>query len=377
MAYMKDSNGRRLDSIAVPSTTEVALTDSIPKTAKAAGDTASGLIDWLNDSAVGYLFHLRMGANSAAGTATIGIGMDAGAGDGLTISAKGGATGRGINATAHPGTGLLALFNNYNKLQPATLTQVYRGAGEARIVAQAAEGFADGQSVNGSTTFTSLTAAFTAADIGRGLRSTVAGIPTNTTIVSITNATTVVLSQAATLSSGAMTFAIVGRIPDTTQKLLSVRDYDGTTALCEVSRAGTVLAGTVTVGGVGVVATAGAVRVNGPAASSRDIQFQTAGNARWIVRIDGTAESGSDVGSDFTLLSRTDGGASKATVLFVKRSTGQVQATAYPVKGYSSNTAGRPTASAAGMGSSMFDTTLNKPIWSNGTNWVDATGATV
>lgn len=25
----------------------------------------------------------------------------------------------------------------------------------------------------------------------------------------------------------------------------------------------------------------------------------------------------------------------------------------------------------------FFDTTLNKPIWWNGTNWVDATGATV
>lgn len=40
-------------------------------------------------------------------------------------------------------------------------------------------------------------------------------------------------------------------------------------------------------------------------------------------------------------------------------------------------TASRPSASTAGAGASVFDTTLNKPIWSTGTAWVDATGATV
>lgn len=40
-------------------------------------------------------------------------------------------------------------------------------------------------------------------------------------------------------------------------------------------------------------------------------------------------------------------------------------------------TGGRPTAATAGAGAMMFDTTLNKPIWSTGSAWVDATGATV
>lgn len=35
----------------------------------------------------------------------------------------------------------------------------------------------------------------------------------------------------------------------------------------------------------------------------------------------------------------------------------------------------RPTAASAGVGGSYFDTTLNKPLWSDGTNWRDATGA--
>ena len=40
-------------------------------------------------------------------------------------------------------------------------------------------------------------------------------------------------------------------------------------------------------------------------------------------------------------------------------------------------TGSRPSASTAGAGAMVFDTTLNKPIWSDGTNWRDATGTTV
>ena len=40
-------------------------------------------------------------------------------------------------------------------------------------------------------------------------------------------------------------------------------------------------------------------------------------------------------------------------------------------------TASRPSASAVGAGSQFFDSTLNRPIWSTGTGWVDAAGAAV
>ena len=43
----------------------------------------------------------------------------------------------------------------------------------------------------------------------------------------------------------------------------------------------------------------------------------------------------------------------------------------------SCTTANRPTAAAAGVGGHVLDTTLGKPIWSNGTNWRDATGTVV
>ena len=41
----------------------------------------------------------------------------------------------------------------------------------------------------------------------------------------------------------------------------------------------------------------------------------------------------------------------------------------------SGTTANRPTARLF-VGRFYFDTTLGKPIWYDGTNWVDATGAT-
>ena len=37
-------------------------------------------------------------------------------------------------------------------------------------------------------------------------------------------------------------------------------------------------------------------------------------------------------------------------------------------------TAARPNAVTAGDGAMIYDTTLNKPIWSDGTVWRDATG---
>lgn len=40
-------------------------------------------------------------------------------------------------------------------------------------------------------------------------------------------------------------------------------------------------------------------------------------------------------------------------------------------------TANRPTAISAGQGAQFFDTTLNKPIWSDGANWRDAAGTVV
>ena len=40
-------------------------------------------------------------------------------------------------------------------------------------------------------------------------------------------------------------------------------------------------------------------------------------------------------------------------------------------------TSGRPEATAVPAGTQIYDSTLGKPIWSNGTNWTDAIGESV
>ena len=64
----------------------------------------------------------------------------------------------------------------------------------------------DGVLVSGSSIFTSATAGFTSADVGKALIAT--GIPTGTTIQSCTNSTTVVMSANATASSASSAVTI-------------------------------------------------------------------------------------------------------------------------------------------------------------------------
>ena len=69
--------------------------------------------------------------------------------------------------------------------------------------------FSDGVS-NSTTTYTSATAVFTGADVGRTITGT--NIPASTTIASVTNGTTIVLSQAATGSGSGLSFTITSRL---------------------------------------------------------------------------------------------------------------------------------------------------------------------
>jgi hypothetical protein len=54
----------------------------------------------------------------------------------------------------------------------------------------------------------------------------------------------------------------------------------------------------------------------------------------------------------------------------------QVNANA-PLRAQNTTTAGRPDAKLVSPGSHIYDTTLNKPIWSDGTSWRDAAGTIV
>jgi ABC-type phosphate transport system substrate-binding protein len=73
---------------------------------------------------------------------------------------------------------------------------------------------ADGVTTSGSTTLTSATAAFKAADVGVSISGT--GIPASTTIAGFTNGTTVTLSNAATSSNTGVTLTISALIASET-----------------------------------------------------------------------------------------------------------------------------------------------------------------
>jgi len=46
-----------------------------------------------------------------------------------------------------------------------------------------------------------------------------------------------------------------------------------------------------------------------------------------------------------------------------------------PIKAHSGATAARPTLGADDIGFEYFDTTLGVPVWWDGADWVDGTGA--
>lgn len=116
--------------------------------------------------------------------------------------------------------------------------------------------------------------------------------------------------------------------------------------------------------------------INGASGSLRPFRWLTAGIARWSLRTGTQAESGSNAGADMELVSHDDSGAGLVTVLTARRSDGRVTF-AGPVRLPVSTTAARPAAATAGGGASIYDSTLGKPVWSDGTNWRDATGTMV
>lgn len=128
----------------------------------------------------------------------------------------------------------------------------------------------------------------------------------------------------------------------------------------------------------GANAATGTVRgadVNGAAGSRRQIgQGLTAGSARWDIAVSGDAESGSNAGSNLVVAGYSDAGAKLADYFTVRRSDGRVSFAA-PAQLKAYTTATRPSASSAGAGAAIFDTTLGHPVWSDGTAWKDATGA--
>lgn len=208
---------------------------------KPSGDGTAGVFDLEHDDATGYLFHLVAGPNSGAGTYMIGIGTDQGSGGGLVASVK--AAGPGIVVAHNPsatGAGLSIL--GYSAANFPLRVDQYVGAKPSVFTAQTGAGFGDGVATASSTTFTSATAAFTAGDVGVAITQLTSqpgapagAIPAGTTIASVTNGTTVVLSQAAAASATGLNFLVAGRsIGATTPE---ITQYQGLTAAQKIFKA--------------------------------------------------------------------------------------------------------------------------------------------
>jgi hypothetical protein len=66
------------------------------------------------------------------------------------------------------------------------------------------------------------------------------------------------------------------------------------------------------------------IAIDGGAGYPRDLSMYSASVLRWTVRANDTAETGSNAGSDFVLVRRSDTGAFLGYALFIRRSDGQV-----------------------------------------------------
>lgn len=95
----------------------------------------------------------------------------------------------------------------------------------------------------------------------------------------------------------------------------TIARYDGTTGLLQQSG--------VTIDDSNQL-TAVNLSTNGVAGTSRQLAFLTSGSARWLVIANSTAEGGSNAGSDFSIIARTDTGSALSTPFSIVRSTGVV-----------------------------------------------------
>jgi hypothetical protein len=84
-------------------------------------------------------------------------------------------------------------------------------------------------------------------------------------------------------------------------------------------------------------------------------------------------------GGNLYIRTHVDAGSAGATIIELQRNGTAVGAAVIsaPIRPFSSTTSQRRAASQAGVGAMAYDTTLGKPIWSDGSVWRDASGAVI
>lgn len=121
------------------------------------------------------------------------------------------------------------------------------------------------------------------------------------------------------------------------------------------------LSGATTISATSTITGGGAVVVDAAAGSARDFRFTTSTVARWDLRANNTTESGSDAGSDFQIIARTDAGAFiDSPVTITRAASGTIAfASGRPITGGTYN--GQTISSAANFtGTLTVATTLTQ-----------------
>lgn len=95
-------------------------------------------------------------------------------------------------------------------------------------------------------------------------------------------------------------------------------------------------AGDTMTGGLVINTSGSELALEGVSGQLHDIRFRNGGVLRWVVRMDGTAESGSNAGSDFSINARADDGSGLDQVFLIPRANGSRTITPRPI-GFNSN----------------------------------------
>lgn len=118
-----------------------------------------------------------------------------------------------------------------------------------------------------------------------------------------------------------------------------------------------------------------AVAVDRLAGKAGMFQVRTNGSPRWVFGGNATAETGSNAGSDFQMISYTDSGGGLADTFFIKRSTGNVGiGTTAPATKLDVAGGIRPIAATVGavcspIGSQAYNSATGEPLYCSGTVW--------
>ena len=128
--------------------------------------------------------------------------------------------------------------------------------------------------------------------------------------------------------------------------------------------------------GYSALAAAQAVYLNNAAGYLKDINFQTGGVARWILRSDATAEAGSDAGSDFELLARGDSGSYTDSPLKIVRAASGLMTLARPTL-FSSSIRLSGTTATWSSGTGSPESVLTAPVGSMWTRTDGGAGTTL